>query len=111
MRAAGKLRPIGSASFVPSFGTPLLRDAFSDEQEAAMQPRSNADFNPGDEGERSKEEAAERDDTVARKTKDIEESVRGNKGLSQARDDRGYDGSETDEALKRSAEQRNQNRP
>lgn len=78
-----------------------------------MRPKSNADFNPGDAdvGQRAKEEDAERDDTIARKTKDVEESVRGNKGLSQARDDRGYDDSETDKALRRSTEQRNQNRP
>lgn len=76
-----------------------------------MRPRSNADFNPADDGQRRKEEAAERDDTLARKTKDIEESVRGNKGLSQARGDRGHDGSETEDALKRSTGQRSQNRP
>jgi hypothetical protein len=78
-----------------------------------MRPKSNADFNPADDdaGQRAKEEAAERDDTTARKIKDVEQSVRGNKGLSQARDDRGNDGSETEEALKRSTGQRNQNRP
>jgi hypothetical protein len=75
-----------------------------------MRPKSNADFNPGDEdiGQRLKEQEAERDDSVARKTKDIEESVRGNKGLSQAREDRGSDDSETEEALRRSTDQ---NRP
>jgi hypothetical protein len=78
-----------------------------------MRPKSNADFNPGDDdvGQRAKEEDAERDNSIARKTKDIEESVRGNKGLSQARDSRGHDDSETEDALKRSTGQRNQNRP
>jgi hypothetical protein len=78
-----------------------------------MRPKSNADFNPGDDdvGQRAKEEDAERDNSIARKTRDIEQSVRGNKGLSQARDDRGYDDSETEEVLKRATDQRNQNRP
>jgi hypothetical protein len=78
-----------------------------------MRSKSNADFNPGDDdvGQRAKEKDAERDNSIARKSKDVKESVRGNKGLSQARDDRGYNDSETEEALKRSTEQRNQNRP
>jgi hypothetical protein len=78
-----------------------------------MRPKSNADFNPGDDdvGQRAKEEDAERDNSIARRIKDVEESVRGNRGLSQARDDRAYEDSETEEALKRSTQEHDQNRP
>ena len=67
--------------------------------------RSNADFHekpaqddfrePGSDGKSTP------DAKRTAKMRDIEKNVRGNKGLAEARTDRGTDGSETEAALKR----------
>jgi hypothetical protein len=60
---------------------------------AMMRKQRDADLGPPQE-----------DGALDEKTERIEESVRANKGISQAREDRGLDGSETERVLKRAVE-------
>lgn len=72
--------------------------------------KSNADFHVPPQREVSSESGTDakssQDEKRERKLRDVEENVRGNKGLAEARTDRGFDGSETEAALKRATEEK-----